>query len=368
MFGFGRKKQQAKDEKQEDQKYIKQSVPFTAPPSAVRPPREKPLTDEQQQKYLEVLKHFLTVQAISNTEKKGAGDDKSPLTDLEKAWITRECILRYLKATKWVVRDAIARIEASLSWRREFGISKTELENPVNAEHCGVENETGKEVILGYDNDARPCLYLKPGRQNTKTSHRQVQHLVLMLEKVIDFMPPGQDSLALLIDFKPSKAGSHGSKIPPVSVGREVLSILQNHYPERLGRALLTNIPLLAWTFLKIIHPFIDPLTREKLVFDQPFENYVPVEQLDREFGGQVDFEYDHAVYWEQMNAIANQKKQHYLQRFERFGKQIGLSEFDLRGTGDVLEYPPVVLQDFNDKNDALVKVHTASSKAAGEA
>lgn len=76
----------------------------------------------------------------------------------------------------------------TLAWRREFGISHLGEEHgdKITADLVAVENESGKQVILGYENDARPILYLKPGRQNTKTSHRQVQHLVFMLERVID--------------------------------------------------------------------------------------------------------------------------------------------------------------------------------------
>lgn len=350
MFGFGRKKEVQEVEEKSTASLVKRETPFEYPPESVTPPPEKPLDKEQQEKYLETLEYFLKVKEISDVEKKVANSSSSPLTDIEKSWLTRECFLRYLRATKWVVKDAIARIEGSLSWRREFGISKIGSDNKVNAELTAPENETGKELILGFDKDARPCLYLKPGRQNTATSHRQVEHMVFMLENVINYMPPGQDSLALLIDFKPHKVpGGKGSKIPPVGVGREVLHILQQHYPERLGRAYLINIPTLAWAFLKIIHPFIDPLTREKLIFDQPFVNYVPVEQLDKEFGGDVDFEYKHDVYWPKMNEISLKKKEAYMERFKKFGGVIGLSEVDLRGTDDTLKYPPIDLKEIED-------------------
>lgn len=84
---------------------------------------------------------------------------------------------------------------------------------------------------MGYDNVARPCLYLIPANQNTKESERQVQHLVFMLERTIDLMPPGQETLALLVN-------STGSTVN-IGQGRAVLNILQTHYPERLGRALV---------------------------------------------------------------------------------------------------------------------------------
>lgn len=320
-------------------------VPFTQPAPECHITEPEPLDEDQKEKYNNVYQHFAAEDLkVANSEdefKNKEVDKYTPLTNSERAWLTRECFLRYLRATKWNEKEAIERLALTLAWRRLFGISGfLDVDNEVNGTLCSPENETGKEVILGFDNDSRPCLYLKPGRQNTKTSQRQVQHLVYMLEKVIDFMPSGQDSLALLIDFKHLPEGTVSNKIPPVNIGRQVLHILQTHYPERLGKALLTNIPLLAWTFLKIIHPFIDPLTREKLVFDQPFPHYVPVSQLDKDFGGKVDFKYDHAQYWHEMISMAEEKKRKYIKRFETFGSKVGLSEVDLRGDHEELKYP----------------------------
>ncbi|WPK25247.1 hypothetical protein PUMCH_002554 [Australozyma saopauloensis] len=317
-------------------------VPFQAPAPESKTPTPAELTAEQKEKYEFVLKHFqnpdLVVAQLEEDQKahKDApeGHGFTPLTSDEKAWLTKECFLRYLRATTWVQADAIARILGTLAWRREYGISKAVFDdNEVNSELVAVENETGKEVILGYDNNTRPCLYLKPGRQNTKSGPRQIQLNVFLLERVIDFMPSGQDTLLLLIDFKPTPVCTVKEKLPPVSTGRQVLHILQTHYPERLGRALLTNIPFLARTFLNIIHPFIDPLTRQKLVYDEPFANYVPLEQLDQDFGGKVNFEYDHEKYWPEMLKIAKEKKALYMKRFEEFGATVGLAEEDLRGT-----------------------------------
>lgn len=346
---FSKFKKSSKKEEVPPEKLIKIETPITELPSAMHPPKEKKLTADQEKMYLSVLNHFRDPELKVPCKEKAdeeATKEEEPLSDYEKAWLTRECVLRYLRATKWVEKDAIERIVASLAWRREFGISHMGDENgdELKSDEVAVENESGKQVVLGYENDARPILYLKPGRQNTKTSRRQVQHLVFMLERVIDFMPVGQDSLALLIDFKeypdvPKVQGN--SKIPPIGVGKEVLHILQTHYPERLGKALLTNIPWIAWTFLKLIHPFIDPMTREKLVFDQPFPDYVPVDQLDKTYGGLLDFTYKQDVYWPALVKESRDKREHYLKRFQAFGGVVGLSEYDLRGTHEEMLYPP---------------------------
>lgn len=300
--------------------------PFPTPSPSAKIPAPVELTEEEQDKYVEILKYFTELKDAPATEKNLAGP-RSPITEQERMFLTKECFLRYLRATKWNVNDCKKRLESTIAWRREFGVDP---ETSLTATLVAPENETGKQVILGYDNSCRPCLYLKPGRQNTKPSHSQVQHLVYMLERSIDLMPSGQGQLALLIDFKPTKIGKQ-SKLPSISTGREVLHILQTHYPERLGKALLTNIPMMASIFLKMIYPFIDPMTREKLVYSEPFPNYVPKEQLDKDFGGEVDFEYVQDKYWPQLAELTASRRRVYKDNFTKLGAVVGLSEADLR-------------------------------------
>lgn len=294
-------------------------TPFADPGPGSKALKPQEIPQQQQASYDEVL-HFCTeLKDLPVTEK---SSERTALSETEKMWLSKECILRYLRATKWNVKSAKKRLEDTLMWRRTFGVDP---ESSLSPDVVSEENETGKELLLGYDMNSRPCLYLKPGKQNTKSSHRQVQHMVYMLERAIDMMGPGQESLALLIDLK------NGGTLPSMSVGREVLSILQNHYPERLGKALLTNIPRLGWIFLKLINPFIDPMTREKLVFQEPFDKYIPSDQLDAEYGGSVNFHYNHSVYWPSLTEIALGRHKRSIERFRALGGSVGLSEFELR-------------------------------------
>lgn len=314
-------------------KLIKWNSPFENPVNPIKKPVFD-LTEEQEEKYAALLKHFqdyITREIPINTEKNAP---TASITFEEKAWLTKEGFLRYLRATKWNLPTTIKRIEETIIWRRSFGLVKdiTSTSDKISCSLVEEENKSGKNLILGYDNDNRPCLYLKPGYQNTSPSIRQVQHLVFMLERVIQFMPPGQDSLALLIDFKAAPPELKlSSGFPNLTITKQVLHILQNHYPERLGRGLFTNIPWIGHAFFKVAGPFIDPYTRSKTIYDQPFENFVPQEQLDKEFNGLLDFKYDHDIYWNEMNNMAQSKYELYLKNFEKLGATIGLSEYDLR-------------------------------------
>ncbi|KAH9910107.1 CRAL/TRIO domain-containing protein [Xylariomycetidae sp. FL2044] len=295
-------------------------TPLLHPTSDSKPNVTEALTADQQSKYDWLLQRAKSWSEVPSTKGKNG-----PLTDIEKMWLTKECLLRYLRATKWHQNQAEKRLLETLTWRREYGVDQ------LTAEHVGPENETGKQIIVGYDKQARPCHFLNPGRQNTDVSPRQVQHLVFMLERVIELMPPGQETLSLLINFKQSKNRSNTA--PGIGQGREVLHILQTHYPERLGRAMIINVPWVVWGFFKLITPFIDPLTREKLKFNEDMTQFVPKEQLWTEFpGGELKFEYDHAVYWPALQKLCSERRAERVRRWEAGGKQIGETEDYLKG------------------------------------
>lgn len=203
--------------------------PFAEPAPGSKPAAPVALTADQQAKYNQLLTDVQSWEGLPTTAAKIA--ESTPLSDDERLWLTRECLLRYLRATKWNLTQAIQRLRSTMIWRREYGTDH------FTADYISDENETGKQVLLGFDNEGRPCLYLLPQNQNTKETPKRVEHLVYMLERTIDIHPPGQESIALLIDFRNTGAGG----TPSLGIAKQVLDILQNHYPERLGRALLTH-------------------------------------------------------------------------------------------------------------------------------
>lgn len=203
--------------------------PFPRPLETSKPEPPAELNAKEKAKYEEVLKAVSEWTTVPTTSANNAPTE--PITDSERMYLTRECLLRYLRATKWNAQEAVARLQRTLTWRREYGVEG------LTPEYISVENETGKQVLLGYDIHGRPCLYLLPSNQNTEKSDRQIQHLVFMLERLIDLMPPDQETLALIINYSDTKSGQNAS----IGQAKQALNFLQNHYPERLGRALVIN-------------------------------------------------------------------------------------------------------------------------------
>jgi len=193
------------------------------------------------------------------------------------------------------------------------------------------QSVTGKEVIFGYDVKGRPALYMIPSRQNTSEPTRQLQFAVWMLERSIDLMGPGVESLDLLINF------ADKAKNPSISTARQMLHILQSHYPERLGLALIINVPFLVNAFFKIVMPFVDPVTRNKVKFNPNIfdDGYMTRDQVMKDWwDGEREFEWDHSKYWPALTKMCEERRNAQMERWRELGATIGLSEREMKSAG----------------------------------
>jgi len=326
------------------------SVTITEDPRAT-------LSVQEQEQYEQVLDHFskdaYTIPGI---------DNDAQLTEEEKFWLSCECLLRYLRASKWKTQTAIQRLGQTLKWRREFG-----LYDLVGAKHVEPEAVTGKEIVYGYDVEGRPACYMFPSRQNTEESIRQIQFAVWVLERCIDLMRPGVETIALLINY------ADKAKSPSISTARAVLNILQDHYPERLGKALIINIPFLLNAFFKIIMPFVDPITREKVKFNPDVikDGYITPEMLMRwSWRGAVDFEYEHEKYWPSLLSLCEQRKKAWFERWKSLGGTVGIKEWDYKRDheiGEVLAQVEIPEEHIDEAANGEIGVAISSDEPKGK-
>lgn len=122
-----------------------------------------------------------------------------------------------------------------------------------------------------------------------------------------------------------------------LNVFLQFLNILQTHYPERLGRALIINVPWALNMFYKLISPFIDPLTRSKMRFNpSPVKDgLVAQDQLVQEWGGSREFVYDHDTYWEELIRLTDERKETWMAKWKELGGTVGIKEWDYK-SGDL--------------------------------
>lgn len=126
---------------------------------------------------------------------------------------------------------------------------------------CVDETAPPRSILNGFDKDGRPIIYMRPAAENTESSNRQLRHLVFILERAKDLQPAGQESITILIDYRGTTLRTN----PSISIALKVLTILQNHYVETLGRGIVVHLPYILNFFYKGISPFLDPVTRDKV-------------------------------------------------------------------------------------------------------
>jgi hypothetical protein len=130
-------------------------------------------------------------------------------------------------------------------------------------------------AIRGHDKLNRPIILRFPRQRpwsvgNDATSQEEEDSFLwaqlYMAERAIATAEKcsrsQSEQLTVFFDF-----GSYDSKnAPPLSVMIRTVTLLQANYPERLGKALIMDVPFWINAVISIVQPFLSAKTREKLV------------------------------------------------------------------------------------------------------
>nr|KJB64331.1 hypothetical protein B456_010G043500 [Gossypium raimondii]KJB64332.1 hypothetical protein B456_010G043500 [Gossypium raimondii] len=193
---------------------------------------EKSLINEEQQAKISEIRRLI-----------------GPLPEKLAIYCSDAAIARYLRARNWNVKKATKMLKETLKWRAEYKPEE------IRWEEVAHEAETGKIYRSNYiDKHGRTVLVMRPSCQNSKSTKGQIRYLVYCMENAILNLPADQEQMVWLIDFN----GFNLSHIS-LKVTRETAHVLQEHYPERLGVAILYNPPKFFepfWTVTILIFVF----------------------------------------------------------------------------------------------------------------
>jgi len=222
--------------------------------------------------------------------------DFGSLSSIEKNWCTKGTICRFLRARNWDIDRAHDQLTKTLKWRQEYKPSQ------IIAEDIKTElNNEGKMYRNGYDKQNHPILYMKPGKDNTSSDQKdiKVKYLVYIMEKCTKAANKNnKEKLLLIVDFKNH---SSLSGLTNLDTSLEVLNVLQNYYPETLFKALIVNAPWSLSIFWSMISPFLQEVTRQKMIFINEiseFLEYVDPDELEVDYGGKQEFKYSFEEHW----------------------------------------------------------------------
>jgi 4-nitrophenyl phosphatase len=163
------------------------------------------------------------------------------------------------------------------------------------------EAADGKVFVGGFDNDGRPIIVLRSANEKTFDNKGKkcgnLVNLVYNIERAVASIETRRGSVpddkwTLLLDFN----GYSLFNAPPFETTKWTIKIVQDFYPERLHVAIMVDAPTLFWGAWKAASPFIDEVTKSKVVWiSGPLESqerldalreYVPLDQIDRSIGG----------------------------------------------------------------------------------
>ena len=170
------------------------------------------------------------------------------------AWI------RFLRARNGNIDKAFKMMSNHLTWRSSY---KPWTITPEEIEH---QNVTGKVRMGGLDSrDGRPVLVFDDSKENSKDHAMQLRSLVYHVCRIDrTCRRKGHDNGKYLLfihlrDFKLSKA-------PGRKQSTNTLGLLQDQFPERLGRAILYKPPTVFAAMLSMVKPFMTEVTRQKII------------------------------------------------------------------------------------------------------
>ncbi|XAR73869.1 hypothetical protein NMG60_11007987 [Bertholletia excelsa] len=216
-----------------------------------------------------------------------------PLSGRSLKYCNDACLRRYLEARNWNVDKAKKMLEETLQWRSTFKPEEIRWHEVAHVGEYGLVSRADFRDRFG-----RSVLIMRPGMQKTAAGEGNLPHLVCLVENAILNLPEGQEQMTWLIDF----TGYTMSKNVPIKVAREIIYVLQNHYPERLALVVLYNPPRIYEAFWKIVKYFVDSKTFHKVQFVYPnkkeseelMKTYFDAENLPSVFGGKASLRYDH--------------------------------------------------------------------------
>ncbi len=171
-------------------------------------------------------------------------------------------ILRWLRARKWDVNNAVQQLIDTIKWRRQSNVDAIieKGENGLLLE----EILTGKSYFMGRDKAGRPINYFH-AKDHIKDQfpNEDTEKLgILSTETGRKLLEGSTETGTVILDMN-----GFGMQNMDYQLVRFFIPLLESYYPESLGLALVIHAPLIFYTFWSVIKHWIDPVVQSKIHF-----------------------------------------------------------------------------------------------------
>ena len=211
---------------------------------------------------------------------------------------------RYLVARQSKMPAAIDMLKNSVEWyvkERPHFLSPTEMRSQISHGHM---------YSRGFDRLGHPCVMLRVHTErDPHTNEQKLNFMIYSMLKAIAMMGPECDGkMVWLVSCTGYNLKHNGD----VGFARSLNAVLANHFPERLFRVYLFDVPFMFRMMWKCISPFLDETTKQKFVFvSNGCERETMVQdfelgEIERIFGGESDYTFNAETYVEEDLQIWN--------------------------------------------------------------
>ena len=176
---------------------------------------------------------------------------------------------------------------AAIKWRSEIKPATLTVADFVTA------NSQGVWRFAGYAKNGWPVLLVRtslfaPGCYSTEEYVRYIAYMMETNIKRMDPTNPNGQRHFIIFDMHEMNYNTDYAKL------RELIRIANDYHPERLGIALVVNVSTLFWGLWKIMSPWMDTYTSEKVkVFTTDYgdflEENVGLENVHTDLGGKKE-------------------------------------------------------------------------------
>lgn len=171
-------------------------------------------------------------------------------------------LLRWIRARKWNIYQALEQLNETIYWRHQWGVKKL-LENGESDLNLQ-EISLGKTFFMGYDLFNRPINYVsvKEHIKGQFPSESTEKLTVFTMETGIKLLKIPNESVTVIFDLN-----GFGLKNMDFQHVKFLIKLLENYYPESLSLGLIINAPWIFNRFWFIIKQWLDPNVQSKIHF-----------------------------------------------------------------------------------------------------
>ncbi|ODQ56346.1 CRAL/TRIO domain-containing protein [Saitoella complicata NRRL Y-17804] len=207
-------------------------------------------------------------------------------------------MLRFLRARKWDVQNALIMLVSTIHWRStEMDVDELVFSGEEGAAKAADDGtikqlRMGKAFVHGTDKQGRPICVIRSRLHHAKDQNEESMErfTILLMESTRLMLKEPADTATIIMDLNGFSMAN--MDYTPLKF---IIKCFEAHYPESLGVCLVHKAPWVAQGIWKIVKGWLDPVVASKIHFTNSqadLEQFISPNHIYTELGGTQKWEY----------------------------------------------------------------------------